>query len=501
MFHELIELGKRVLTETDVHRVLKAAIDGAIEIVGAERGMIILFGEDQEILFETARNLEKKDIENPEFEISRTIIGRVKRTGESIYLHNALEEPSLKRSASNFCLKILSVVCLPLRSGEQTFGVVYLDNRTVEGAFEPEDCEFADSFADFISLAAHHALDSQRLHKRVDTLERELRTRYDFNTIVGHSPQMIEVLQLISEVADTEVPVLIEGETGTGKELVARAIHFNSSRRDMPLVNMNCAAIPENLLESELFGHERGAFTGAFKTRKGKFGQAEKGTIFLDEVDEMSPGLQVKLLRILQWGEFNPLGSEEAKTCDVRVVAAAKQNLKQLVDDGKFRDDLYYRLNLIRIEIPPLRDRKDDILLLANTFLKDTIGGKSTAANFFSESVQQTLQGYNYPGNVRELENIIKRSAILCKGNTIELEHLPAEIRSQFTSDGDGKLSQTFRDAKQRAVEEFEKQYLVKVLKENDGVIRRAAKKADMQEKNFHLKLDKYGLRSKRTSK
>jgi len=496
-YQQLLTISKELLTQADIDPVLTLSMDRLIEISCAERGLIILFDESGECLFQTARQLEQKELEQPEFEISRTIIEQVRSREQPLYLPNAMEESSLKKSKSVDELKLLSVICLPLIHQKKLFGVIYLDNRTVEGAFQSDTFAFVQSFADFISLAAHQALERKQLEKRQSTLEEELRTRYDFDAIVCHSPKMIQVLQTVSQVADTPVPVLVEGESGTGKELIARALHYNSQRRQKPLLTVNCAAFPDDLLESEFFGHEKGAFTGAFKARKGKFEQANGSTIFLDEIDEMSPALQVKLLRIIQWGEFTPLGSEEIRKCDVRIVAACKTPLKTLVESGKFREDLYYRLHVFCIKIPPLRERKEDIILLTEHFLKETAIQMQKDLPKLSAIARQTLQHYSFPGNVRELENIIRRAVILCKGQAIEPEHLPEEITKsgfQFEADDTSRFP-TFKQAKQKIVDEFERQYLLRVLYECDGVVARAAELAGMHTKNFHQKLSKHNIR------
>jgi Nif-specific regulatory protein len=496
----LIQIGKEVLAEPDVDMVLAKSIDHLIQISGAERGIILLFNQSRDTHIQTARNLEKKDIDRPEFEISRTIIEKVKSEGERIYLRNALEEKILQKSKSVYRLKILSVICLPLRYNDTTFGVVYLDNRTVQGRFTPQISEFVESFADFISLAAHHALDRNHWRKRERALEEELRTRYDFEAIICQSPKMLDVLNLISHVAETDAKVLIEGESGTGKELVALAIHYNSLRRDKPLLTVNCAAFTENLLESEFFGHEKGAFTGAFKQQKGKFELADGGTLFLDEVDEMSYALQAKLLRTIQWGEYTPVGSEKTHKCDVRIVAAAKTGLENLVSEGKFREDLYYRLNLFRIKMPPLRERPEDILLLAEYFLQDTCKTMKKKESELSTAAKQILQNYHYPGNVRELQNVIYRAAILCRGKFIEPTHLPEELhKNQPTAlvEFDTSLS-SFGEAKKKVLEDFERRYLHQVLEESNGVVSKAAERAGMHKKNFHEKLAKYGIRKQK---
>ncbi|UCE07153.1 MAG: sigma 54-interacting transcriptional regulator [bacterium] len=501
-YQQLLKISKELLVQADIDHVLTISMDRLIEISGAERGIIILFDEAGESLFQTARQLEQKDIEHPEFEISRTIIEQVRSSEQPLYLPNAMEHHSMKKSNSVDELRLLSVICLPLVHQKKLFGVIYLDNRTVEGAFQSDTFAFVQSFADFISLAAYHALERKQLENRKYALEEELRTRYDFDAIVCHSPQMIQVLQTVSQVADTDVPVLVEGESGTGKELIARALHYNSQRRQKPLLTVNCAAFPDDLLESEFFGHEKGAFTGAFKARKGKFEVANGSTIFLDEIDEMSPALQVKLLRVIQWGEFTPLGSDETRKSDVRIVAACKTPLKSLVESGKFREDLYYRLHVFCIKVPPLRERKEDIILLAEHFLKDAAIQMQKDLPILSAIAKQTLQHYSFPGNVRELENIIRRAVILCKGKTIEPEYFPEEItKSSFKFEQDDTSQfPTFKQAKQKIVDEFERQYLLRVLHESNGIIAKAAQLAGMHTKNFHQKLNKHNIHINKTN-
>ena len=493
-----LELVKLVFAEAKVDGLLHIAIDQLITLSGAERGLIILFEKGGEVIIDVARNLDKKDIEHPQFEISQTIIKHVQNSGVSFWKHNALDDPHLTESDSVRRLKILSVICLPLAQNNESFGVIYLDNRTVRGAFRQETYQLLKQFADLISLATYQALEQRRLQNQQRAYEEELRAHFDFEAIVGRSPQMLRVMKMVSKIADADVPVLIEGETGTGKELVAQAIHYNSQRKRMPLVKINCGALPENLLESELFGYEKGAFTGAYKRHKGLFEQANGGTLFLDEIEEMSPALQVKMLRILQWGEFNRVGGEESRECDVRIVAASKGSLQNRVDERKFRDDLYYRLNLVQIQMPPLRERSEDILVLARYFLQCACKSLSKSVNTMSQEVESRLQQYTYPGNVRELENIVKRATLLCEGDTIQVEHLPAEFISKRVTmpRGQSGTNESFQEAKRKTVEQFERQYLERVLEECGGVICRAAEHAGMHESNFHAKLAKYGIKA-----
>ena len=495
MMPNFFEIGKRLLAESKLDKLLTVAMHLAIEMSGAERGMIILFDANGKILFETARHLQKEDIDHPEFEISRTIIDKVKKEKTSLCLRNALSDPLYRKSKSVARLKILSVICVPLKHESSVFGVLYLDNRTVRGAFEPETCTFfVDQFADFISLAAHQALEQKRLRNHVLELEQALREKYRFEAIIGHDLKMVEILKLTARVADSDATVLIQGESGTGKELIARALHYNSRRKDHRFVAINCAALPENLLESELFGHVRGSFTGAIKDKAGWFETANGGTIFLDEVSEMPPHLQVKLLRVLQNGEYSRVGSTEINLTDVRIIAAASRDLQKLVQQEKFREEFYYRLNVIEICLPPLRDRKGDIPILAQHFLKK-FGAKYSKENLrLSREAESMLLNHSFPGNVRELENILQRAVVLAETEVIESHHLPPNLSDSIKAAAMKKPLAPFKAAKQRAVEAFESDYIIACLKASKGNISHAAQAAGIDLKNFYDKMRKYGI-------
>jgi two-component system response regulator HydG len=372
--------------------------------------------------------------------------------------------------------------------------MIYLESRNRNNFFSPPKCSFIGTFADFISYAAYHARERKLLSVRVHELEHELRGKYHFESIIGHDPKMVKILKLISQIAATDATVLIQGESGTGKELVARAIHYNSHRKDKPFVPVNCGGIPEHLLESELFGHVRGAFTGAFKDKIGWFERARNGTIFLDEVSEMSPDLQVRLLRVLQTGEYSKVGSTTINFCNVRILAASSKDLEKLVRQGLFREEVFYRLNVIDSHLPPLRERKDDILLLARHLLR-VYGSKYGKPSLkFSPTAEKLLMANDFPGNVRELENAVQHAVVLAEGEVIESHHLPAKIRQQCDGVHDNGRISPFKIAKQKVVATFESEYISECLRKTKGKIRRAAGLAGMDVKNFHTKMKKYAI-------
>ena len=280
-----------------------------------------------------------------------------------------------------------------------------------------------------LKLTIRKAVEHHHLLRQNRYLTQTLEGRYQFSNIIGKSSQMLRIFELIEKVAPAKATVLVTGESGTGKELIARAIHFNSPRRDQPFISVNCGALPENLLESELFGHERGSFTGAVSQRKGRFELAHGGTLFLDEISEMSTPLQVKLLRVLQEMEFERVGGAQTIKVDVRVVAASNRNLRSEVDQGRFRSDLFYRLNVVHVHVPPLRERVDDIPLLVNHFLAKCAQDRPRPLGIDSEALRCLIE-YPWPGNVRELENVIERSVILSDGERITLRDLPPEFRA-----------------------------------------------------------------------
>ena len=319
------------------------------------------------------------------------------------------------------------------------------------------------------------------------------------NEMIGSSKLIRELKKQIKIAAPTSGWILITGENGTGKELVARSIHHNSRRHDKPFVEVNCAAIPEELIESELFGHEKGSFTGATTQRRGKFDQAHQGTLFLDEIGDMSLKTQAKVLRILQEHKFERVGGNKTIEVDVRVIAATNKDLEKEISAGQFREDLYYRLNVIPFHVPPLRERKSDIPHLATHFLEYFCSKESRETKNLDEDAMQAIQEYSWPGNVRELKNLIERLVIMSPGNTITRGQLPQSIfgKQQLASTDQGSITlsaDTYRSAK----EEFEKEFLVQKLEENDWNISRTAEAIEIERSNLHRKIKSYGIEFKK---
>ena len=357
---------------------------------------------------------------------------------------------------------------------------------------------------DELRLKVRQHLDARRLREENVLLKRELQTRHGFSNIVGRSQSMIDLFRLIETIAQTNSTVLITGESGTGKDLVARALHYNSLRRDHPFVALNCGALPETLLESELFGHTRGAFTGADTNKKGLIEVAERGTIFLDEIGEMTPAMQVKLLRVLQERRFRRLGGTEEVSADIRVVAATNQDLLKLASEGRFREDLYYRINVIPVHLPPLRERKEDVPLLAEHCLARCSQQMNKSIQGISGDAMRLLQSYAWPGNVRELENVIERAVALEPSPIVSPETLPAHIRSTAhaaaapvavaaAAPALPELGDGF-DLEARG-EEFYRHYISLALERAGGVQVRAAEMLGMSFRSFRYYAKKFNLR------
>ena len=337
-------------------------------------------------------------------------------------------------------------------------------------------------------IKVRNALKNKQLLEEVGTLKFELEKKYQFENMIGKSPKMQKVFSEIENVLNSDVTVLVQGESGTGKELVAKAIHYNGFRKDQPLVVVNCAAIPETLLESELFGYERGAFTGALERRIGKFEKADGGTIFMDEIGEMPPATQAKLLRVLQEREIERLGGNDKIKVDVRIISATNKDLKEEVSGEKFREDLYYRVAVFPIFVPSLREHKEDIPLLIAHFLKVYNERAGKGVKSVSEKAMEVLMNYAWPGNIRELENVIERAVVLVKDSTIELEHLPRELRSATLGKRGGGGGEIL------SLEKLEENAMREAIAATAGNVSQAAKKLGIGRATFYRKAKKYGI-------
>ena len=349
---------------------------------------------------------------------------------------------------------------------------------------------------DELKLVVRSALERRQLRQENVLLKRALRSSHQFSNIVGRSEPMLAVFKLIETVAPTNSTILVTGESGTGKELVARAVHFNSLRRDRPFVALNCGALPETLLESELFGHLRGSFTGAAANKKGLIEIADRGTIFLDEIGEMSPLMQVKLLRVLQERRFRRVGGTDEVTADIRVIAATNQDLGRMVAEGKFREDLFYRINVIAVDLPALRDRTEDIPLLAEHFLTKCCEQMGKTVSGISGEALGHLEAYDWPGNIRELENVIERAVALEQTPTILPERLPAHIlnRAPKSAPQPVALPEAGFDLEQH-VQDLERDYIAQALRKAGGVQVKAAELLGMSFRSFRYYVKKYNLR------
>jgi two-component system, NtrC family, response regulator HydG len=343
---------------------------------------------------------------------------------------------------------------------------------------------------DELKIAIAKALDHYRLEKENLLLKERLGKRFDFSNIVGRSEPLMKIFETISLVAPSDAAVLILGESGTGKELFANAIHQNSLRKNGPFVKINCAAIPETLLESELFGHEKGAFTGAVKKKPGKFQQAHAGSIFLDEIAEMNAATQAKILRVLQEQEFEPVGGVQTVKVDIRVIAATNRDLRERIKEGAFREDLYYRLNVVSVAIPPLRERREDVMPLADFFLKKYARKNRRLIKGFKSETADILKKYDWPGNVRELENAVERSVILARGEAIAPDDLPDSIReARIAPSGEPVDTSPVKSLK-----DVEKEMILRALEETGGNRTRAADILGISRRTLQLKLKAYGV-------
>ncbi|MFT3916104.1 MAG: sigma 54-interacting transcriptional regulator [Anaeromyxobacteraceae bacterium] len=459
----LVRFSERLLAATDLPRLLDEMMDALVEITQADKGFLILL-EDGEMSVRAARNVARETIEGAVAPVSDSIIQKVVGTRRPIVVADAANDAEWSESASVVNLKLCSVMCAPLMQKGDVFGVIYLGNDNVVSLFDERALEVLTVFAAQASLLASNALLLDALRRENVALREAVQTK-QYGDLVGTGPSMREVYRRIERVAATDVSVLVTGETGTGKELVAREIHRRSPRAQGPFVSVNCGAIPEPLLESELFGHVKGAFTGAIATRPGKFQAAHGGTLFLDEIGEMPGALQVKLLRALQDRTVTKVGETKPEPVDIRIVAATNKVLADEIAKGAFREDLFYRLDVVSIPLPPLRDRGEDAVVIARWFLSKYAKEFGARVRGFTPAAVVAIRKYAWPGNIRELENRVKKAIVLADRALVSAEDL--DLRPEIL-DPIVPLAQ--------AKEDFQKRYINEVLERNGGNRTKTAK-------------------------
>ena len=491
----LYEISEALNQHMDMKQSLFKVLSVLSESLNLVRGIIFLINsETGEIRIEIAHGISEDTTRRIKYLPGEGIIGKVIQEGEPAVVQRISEEPLfLDKTHSRDIAegREYSFICVPIKKDNRIVGAISAD-RPFEGKKSLEKGEKLLSVV--AAMIAHHVInietirvEKEQLKTENIRLKSELENKYSFTNIIGNSNKMREVLQMISQVSSSSATVLIRGESGTGKELVANSVHYNSDRNKKPFIKINCAAIPENLIESELFGHEKGAFTGASRQKKGKFEMADQGTIFLDEIGNMDPSAQVKLLRVLQEKEFERVGGYKPIKTNVRIVAATNSNLEEMVQQGKFRDDLYFRLNVFPIYIPSLRMRKTDIILLADHFLEKYKKEHGKNIKRITTPAIDMMMEYHWPGNVRELENCIERAVILCNEGAIHSYHLPATLQT-------GTKSKTLPRSLEEAVVHLEKEILMDSLKNTKGNINKAAKLIGITVRKFSYKAAKYNI-------
>jgi transcriptional regulator with GAF, ATPase, and Fis domain len=457
----LLAFSERLMTSRSVDELLETLLDDVIELTGAVRGVVLLVDQDRADQstprVRASRNVQKEAIQDASGKISDSIVRQVIETRRPVIVSDALTDTTFGKSESVVALKLSSVMCVPLLSQGEVIGALYVANDEVKHLFERRELDLLTIFGAQASLIVQNAMLLSALRADTMKLKEELRDKR-FGEIIGACPSMMEVFRKLQKVAGTDISVLITGETGTGKELIARELHRRSNRTNGPFITVNCGAIPENLMESEMFGHVKGAFTGAVASRPGKFQLADGGTLFLDEIGELTLQLQVKLLRAIQEHVVYRVGDSRPEKCDIRIIAATNRTLEEMIKTGDFREDLYYRLNVVNLWLPPLRDRGDDTFIIAKALLSKYAEELGSPVRGFSPQALAAVKKYSWPGNIRQLENRIKKALVLCDRTLLGPEDLDL-----------GPEAQEPILPLEKAKEDFQRRYVLDVLERNNG--------------------------------
>ncbi len=480
LYKTLYELSSLISAENDITNILPDIVQAVADILACDHAVLQLVNEAGKIQTQCGSNNR-----NGKYSPPKQISDAVLSTGDPVMIDSANDS------------EMGCTVCVPFKSGDDVTGLLHAVR--LKSAFSKAEMDLLKVLSEQIWLAIKQKLPTPNRIEPGGTLMEDLRGKCHFDEIIGNSPEMARVLSVVADVAESDSAVLIEGESGTGKELLARALHYNSRRKDSPFVTINCAAIPETLLESELFGYEKGAFTGAVGRKPGKVEQANGGTIFLDEIGELPSLLQVKLLRFLQSHEFEPLGSTGVKMADVRIISATKKDLAKMVETGEFRDDLYYRVNVIAIKLPPLVERQGEVELLANHFIKKYSQKNNKNIRGIDQAALSYLKSYDFPGNVRELENVIERAVVLCKGDILTTRELTDSVkrrtpeRPELPANG-RELEELKRKLWREIISPIETEFVQNLLEKSNHNISEAARLGGLHRKQLQRILKRNNL-------
>jgi Nif-specific regulatory protein len=497
LLQDVMRAARDVTSILELQRLLGSVLDAFVTITGAERGFLMLYDGDGALQVRAAHNLDVAQLDA--VQMSRRAVREAAESGRSEFVDDVLATGQYSSRDSIAVLGLRSFNCVPLVAGGRVLGVCYTDSTQPGRLLAERDRSLLESFASQAALAIENArrhgelLDvKSRLESENESLRRQIERRQRFDSLLGESAIMQRLFGIIDKVAASAVPVLLQGETGTGKELIARAIHTSGSRRSAPFVTVNAGALPELLLESELFGHKRGAFTGAVEDHRGLFQEADGGTLFLDEIGEMPLPMQVKLLRALQEGEVKRVGEANVRKVDVRLIAATNRDLVAEVTGGRFREDLFYRLNVFPIHVPPLRERGNDILLLAEEFVRRFAKRHGKRSMTLAPDATRWLLSHTWPGNVRELQNCLERAVTLCEpGGRLTVEQMQPAFGPRAPAAGGGAATRTLREALDAA----ERVEIQRALDACDGRVAAAARRLGVSRQHLHTLQRKHGLK------
>jgi len=488
----------RILDQSlDMRDVVSPVLESLAEFMDMKYATLTLLNRKTgDILIEAAHGLSPQQAERGRYKLGEGVTGQVVLTGKPKVIERTSEDPQFLDKTRRGKRADTSFICVPIKVGQEVVGALSVDRPYQAGHDLNDDVRLLTIVSSMIAQAVKLRRAAQEERDRLEAenrrLREELRNRFRPSNIIGNSHEMQIVYDQIAQVSKTPTTVLIEGETGTGKELVAHAIHYNSDREDKPFIKAHCAALPENLIESELFGHVKGAFTGAHADRKGRFELAHGGTLFLDEVGDLPASIQIKLLRVLQEREFERVGGTQTIKVNVRLLAATNRNLQDLVSEGKFREDLFYRLHVFPIYVPPLRKRKSDIVLLADYFLEKYSRENRKNVRRLSSAVIDMLMSYHWPGNVRELENCMERAVLVAEADVIHPYHLPPTLQTAEATGTEAKGSlKTIVDA-------YERDLITDALKSSRGNIAAAARALGTTQRILGYKVSKYLIEPKK---